>query len=277
MNATITTRGSSKGFLNTSEIQRLAPAVFTDHAAPNVSERYQYVDTSAILATLEGLGYVAVKAGQSVARSAAGQSYTKHVIRVMHQDYLQDKMRMVGDVVPQIILQNSHNRTSAFHLSAGLFRLVCSNGLAVESAGFASVRVLHNDPDIHGHIIDGTNLIREVTENTIVPQIATMHRIELSRDQEWAFARAASVLKAGDVMTDDDIAHLLEVRREEDAGRTMWQVLNRVQENVVKGGYTTTDRGGRTVTARGITSATRDLDFNLRLWTLAGRVTKELA
>lgn len=273
---TTRTFSTAKGFLSTDDVARLAPSVFTDHAAPGVSDRYQYVNTGDILNTLSEIGYVAVKAGQSVTRTG-DRTFTKHVVRVMHQDYLDTGKRMVGDVVPQIILTNSHNRTSAFHLSAGLFRLVCSNGLAVESAGFASVRVLHNDPAIYGHIIDGTNLIREVTENTIVPQIETMNRIQLSTDQEWAFARAASVLKAGEVMTDADVKHLLEVRREEDAGRSMWQVLNRIQENVVKGGYATTDAAGRNVVARGINSATRDLDFNLRLWTLAGRVTKELA
>lgn len=271
----IRTLSTAKGYLETADVQRLAPSAFTDHAAPGVSSKYQFVNTGDILVTLAELGYVPVKAGQSVARAGGGHSYMKHVVRVMHKDYLANTMRAVGDVVPQIILTNSHNRTSAFHLSAGLFRLICSNGLAVETSAFTSVRVLHNDPAIHGHIIDGTNLIREITEKTVLPNVARMAKLELTADQVTEFAKAVTVLRYGEV-NDAEAALLLEARRTEDDGRKMWQVLNRIQENVVRGGYATQDAAGRNVQARGIKSITRDLDFNVNLWNLGSRITDEL-
>lgn len=271
----ITTKSSIKGYLNADDVRRLAPSVFCQQAAPGASSKYQYVDTAGILSTLEGMGYVPVKAGQSKSRRPDGSHYSKHVVRVMHKNYLVDG-RQVGDVVPQIILTNSHDRTSAFHMSAGLFRLVCSNGLAVSSAEFSTVRVLHNDANIHDHIIDGTNLIREITEKTIVPQIATMTKLQLTKSQEIEFATAAGIL-VGREVTELDINNMLATRREADAGRSMWQVLNRIQENITKGGYKSVDAAGRNVTARGIQSVARDLDFNVRLWTLGSRVTELLA
>jgi ribosomal protein S19E (S16A) len=263
--------------LSVETIRKNAPSVFTDHAAPGMSAKYNQVNTGLILEELREIGYLPVAASQSRAISEFGQTFAKHVVRVMHEDYITKDHRMVGDIVPQIILTNGHNGATAFGMSAGLFRLICSNGMAVQSAQLANVRVLHNNPNIHQYIIDGTNLIREVTEKTILPQIETMTKLEMSKDQEWAFARAASVLRYGQVQHDEMVQAMLGVRRAEDDGRTIWQVLNRLQENAIKGGYVTTNANGRQVSARGITSATRDLDFNQKLWDLGARITEAIA
>lgn len=249
---------------------KLAPSVFADAAMAGVSEKYQFVKTIDVVQTLEKAGYSVVGAGQAQARTSEGGIFSRHVIRLQHERHL-GKAVLPGDTVPQLILRNSHNRTSAFHLSAGLYRLICSNGMAIETGNFASVRVLHSDPEIHGHIIEGTDLIREVTETTIAPAIEKMQRKELSLAQAQEFAQGATLLKWGEVRN-DQVDALLEARREEDAGLSMWAVLNRIQENAVKGGYATQDRGGRNITARGIKAVDRDLDFNVRLWTLGARV-----
>lgn len=275
MNPMQATRGNSRGFLKMDEVKILAPSVFTTHASPKVSDKYQFANTADVLGELAKAGYVPVKAGQTKARTPDGGAYTRHVVRVMHEKYLDPSNRRVGDVVPQAIIQNAHDRTSALHLSAGLFRLVCSNGLAVEATNFTSVRVLHSDPRLNDLVIDGLNLIREVTDNVVMPQVEKMIATELTAAQVADFANAATVLKHGRVH-EAEAAMWLTIRREEDAARNMWAVLNRIQENAVKGGYETRDAAGRTITAKGITSATRDLDFNTRLWHLGGKVLESL-
>jgi len=62
---------------------------------------------------------------------------------------------------------------------------------------------------------------------------------------------------------------LLNARREEDSGGELWKVLNRVQENLVKGGITYRTKKGRQMTSRGITGATPLVQINERLWQLA--------
>jgi len=266
------------GYLDATALRRYVPSAFADHPQPGLSDRYQFVNTGAVIEMMADAGYVPVNAGQSKARRADGGMYVKHVVRMMHERYLTKpkSQRAVGDVVPQVIVTNSHNRTSAFHLSAGLFRLVCANGMAVEAAGFASVRVLHNDKNIRDHIIEGTNTIRELTESTVLPQVERMTQLELSAEQEEQFALGATVLKYGDVKP-AEAKLLLQVRRDEDAARNLWAVMNRIQENAVKGGYETQTADGRTIVSRGITSVARDLDFNVRLWNFGAKVLESVA
>ncbi len=261
--------------ISNEQIQKFAPSVFTSSAMPGVSDRYQFVKTIDILDTMRATGFEVISATQSLSRAEDGRQYAKHAIKLVHSDYL-DRSTAVGDVVPQIVLTNSHNRTSSFRLQAGLYRLICLNGMMTTTANFGSIRVLHNDPNINDNIIDGTNLIREVSEAVALPMVEQMTRINLDSSQQIDFARAASYLKFGEVRDDHAVA-LLESRRVADDGGSLWAVLNRVQENAVKGGYQARDRANRNVTVRGIKSVDRDIDFNVALWSLAAGVAKQLA
>ena len=252
-------------------IKSLAPSCFANEPAPGASDRYQFVRTIDVVNTMREVGYEVVKASQGVARNPAGQQYTKHCLRLQHRDFLAGDRREVGDVVPQILLSNSHDRTSAFQLDAGLFRLWCANGMAVSIAGMASYRVLHNDKNIHDHIIDGANLVREVIGAKVLPQIDGMMKKELTAVEEKEFALAATFLKYGEVKP-AEVEFFLQLKRDEDAGRSLWSVLNRCQEAAVRGGYETTDAAGRRLVRKGIATPGRDLDFNMALWSLGAAV-----
>lgn len=249
-----------------------APSVFAEHAGPGASDKYQFVKTIDVLENMRKSGFEVVHASQSSARTDDGRQYSKHAVRLIHSDYLGKPMQ-VGGVMPQVVLTNSHNRTSAFHLMAGLYRLACSNGMMTTTAEFSSVRVLHNDPKIYDNIIDGTHLIREVQESVALPMIERMEKKELSEVQAIEFAQAATYLKFGEVRTDHAV-ELLAARRAEDEGRSVWAVLNRIQENVVRGGYTAKDRANRNIKVRGIESVDKDLEFNVQLWQLGAQVVE---
>jgi hypothetical protein len=261
--------------LTLAEVAHKAPSAFASHAHPGVSDRYQFVDTADVLRRLMTNGYQPVHADQSKAKTPDGRLYTRHVIRVQHERYMDGSRRQVGDVVPEVVITNAHNRTSAWHLQGGLYRLVCANGMVTSAGSFASVRVLHNDNRIHELIAEGLEQVETMTNSVVLPQVDRMGRLQLTHSQAKDFAVAATVLKSGEP-NEAEAENLLRARREEDARNNMWNVLNRIQENAVRGGYDTVDSIGRTRVAPGIKSATRDLDFNIRLWTLAARVTEEL-
>lgn len=267
----LATIGSRNGFMSNAELLAVAPSMFAKHAMPGVSDAYQFARTIDVVDTLRLAGYEPVKAGQAKARVPGGAEYTRHEVRLMHRDYLDPANRKAGDVVPQVLLRNSHDRTSAFQMGAGLFRLVCSNGLAVSVAELAGLRVLHNDKNLHDHIIDGTNLIREVTETVITPQVEAMTRMVLTKAMARDFAEAATYFKFGEVKA-DHVDPFLAAHRAEDEGYDLWRVLNRIQENAVRGGYEAKDVLGRNVKARPITNIARDVDFNLNLWSLGAKV-----
>lgn len=263
--------------MSKNEIGRVAPSVLAPTAMPGVSERYQFVSTGDLLDTLGQAGYLPVAAGQAKARSDDGRTYSKHVVRMVHELNMDGRHLKVGDVIPQIVLHNSHNRTSAFQLSIGLFRLWCANGCAASIGDFESVRVLHTDPKIHDHIIDGTKLITELTESTVLPYVKKMTGFELTMAQAREFAEAASALKNKGEVRESEIDGLLDCRREEDAKMTFWNVYNRIQENAVRGGFRFLNRQGQNIQSKGIQSVERDLDFNMNLWRLGARALESWA
>ena len=58
-------------------------------------------------------------------------------------------------------------------------------------------------------------------------------------------------------------------RREIDAPNTLWNVFNRTQENLMRGGITYKTGRGRNCRSRPIGSVRKNLDLNKRLWDLA--------
>lgn len=256
--------------LSNADIARSAPSVFADEPAPGASDRYQFVRTENVINTMRAEGWEVVSATQSRTLNAEKKPYAKHLVRLVHNDYLEGKLQ-VGDFVPEIAMTNSHNRTSAYEMMAALKVLACLNGLMIPSAQYGRIRVLHNDPRMMDHILDGTGLIREVHANLALPRIEKMKAVELTKQQAVDFATGATLLKWGE-KRDDHVEGLLSVRRAEDDNNTLWSVFNRVQENAMKGGYTAQDRGGRNITVAGIHAVNRDIDFNASVWTFANRV-----
>jgi hypothetical protein len=62
------------------------------------------------------------------------------------------------------------------------------------------------------------------------------------------------------------------VRRVEDAGEDLWSTLNKVQENLIRGGLSRRSTSGRLTRMRGITAIRKDLQLNSQLWDLATEV-----
>ena len=46
-------------------------------------------------------------------------------------------------VFPQVLLTNSHDGKNAFTFTAGLFRMICENGLVVSTSTFEDVKMRH--------------------------------------------------------------------------------------------------------------------------------------
>ncbi len=44
---------------------------------------------------------------------------------------------------PELVLVNSHDRSSAYQLHAGIFRFVCSNGMILADSVFARISIMH--------------------------------------------------------------------------------------------------------------------------------------
>lgn len=224
--------------LTMEQIRTVAPAVFAPQAHDTRGPRYLYVPTIQPLQTLVDNGWGVYEASQQRARAADRDPYTKHMLRLRKlADFNTDAWR--GEGVPEVILINAHDGTAAYHMHAGFFRFVCSNGMMVgqKLAGF---KVRHTvGPNTSLEVLEAGE--RTVTERfpVMLEHMAEMQSTEVSADAQEEFAALALRLRYGDTLPPFPAQDLLAVRREADAGNSVWKLLNRIQENIMNGGWET--------------------------------------
>ncbi len=253
--------------LEDAQLKRFAPTIFAKKAIQGVSESYGHVATFEIIEAMRDSGYACVEVRQSQRRDETRMPWTKHMLKFRREGKLKTLMK-AGDVVPQVIMLNSHDRSSGFHLYAGMYRLVCSNGLMVSDGQFVepikirhSIHMISNIVERSRELIKGADGVYAIREQ--------MLGIQLPEKQAIAFATRALDFRPPRRRGQLDPGTLLTVHRTEDKPNDLWHVFNRVQENMLRGGNETTTEGGRSVQTKGIGRIERDVQVNSALWGLA--------
>lgn len=263
--------------LSNEQLQRVAPSIFATAPWERVSERYAFIPTIQVVDALRGEGFLPVKAMQSKTRIVGKGDFTKHLIRFRRAQDLEIEK---GTELPEIVLVNSHDRSSSYQLSAGIFRLVCSNGMIVKSSSFGDIKVQHSG-NIVDRVIEGSySIINDMPK--VLEQVESMKAITLGNHEQHAFAKAALELRyptneAGNSRAPIEPDQLLKVRRYDDQTNTLWNTFQRVQENFIKGGLRGTGTTGKRTTTRAIKSVTEDVRLNKALWMLAETLGKAVA
>jgi hypothetical protein len=104
-------------------------------------------------------------------------------------------------------------------------------------------------------------------------QVERMEARQLLREEQIKFAHAAMTVRYPDMAQARMLpASLLYCRRVEDQPDNLWSTLNRVQENLLRGGLTRWAANGRLSHTRRITSLREDVRINGRLWDLAAQM-----
>src|SRR6266403_2854016 len=105
--------------LTNDQIMKAAPSVFALEPWERMSEKYKFIPTIQVVDAMRDNGFMPVRAGQSRSRIPGKAEFTKHLLRFRHVDYMDTSGRVVGDEIPEIVLMNSHDGTSAYKLNAG--------------------------------------------------------------------------------------------------------------------------------------------------------------
>jgi hypothetical protein len=253
------------GSLSLDDVRNLAPAVFAQSAHERTSSSYTFIPTDRVLTGLMQAGFVPVGARQ--ARARHGLAHARHVVRLRRRF----ETVQLRDAVPEVVFLNSHDGTSAYQLRVGLFRVVCTNGLIVSLGAFPSFRVAHRG-DIVNEVVTSALDISE-RFGTLAGRVERMEQRLLPKDEQIAFAeRALEVRFAEPLQSGIHPAQLLTCRRVDDLGNDLWSVLNKVQENLLRGGLSRIASSGRRTRTRNITSIREDVRINGRLWDLAEEV-----
>lgn len=263
---------TSTTFLPLEETRVKCPSIFAVKPSPRVSDRYTFVSTADILKPLLKDGWGITLAQQRKTRAnGRNPEFTRHMVRLRRTD----ARALVGDVFPEVVVSNSHDRQSRFSIQGGLYRLVCSNGMVIGiGKGTASGGVMVHLGDF-ARIYELINSALETAVNS-GKQVSGMMKKKLTDQAQAKFAaRAAQLAYEGESAFDPKL--LLTPRRDEDQASDLWTVYNRVQENIVRGGvkYITTEK--REITTRGITHIGRTLGLNGGLWDLAAEFLPKAA
>jgi hypothetical protein len=241
-------------------LRQSVPAAYAAGAAPSTGDKYVFIDTAQLIAALRDHGFHPTQASQSGTRKG-DPAYAKHMLRFRH---IRESVTLV-DAVPELILINAHDGTSAYQLRSGLYRPICANGMMTSLGEFDFIRVPHRG-NVVANVIDGaTQISRGFADvGRVVEQMA---RRELSRLEQLRFAEYALRVRyrAGQHAPFAADA-LLQPRRTIDQGNDLWHVYNVVQENMMQGGLAGRTATGRASHTRGIRAIREDVRINTTLW-----------
>lgn len=232
------------------------------------SDKYKESDDLSIVKSLNDLGWYIDKYTQRTSRTAEKSIYKKYLVT-----YTNPSLPTVKEGKFTLLQSNSKDGTSSLLFDVGFFRFACANGLVIGSSLFDQVRVLHKG--------DGLNRINEIISESFsfFPQVAktieAMQQTVLSLTQIEEFASKAIELRLGKesekAFNPVDIS---KVNREEDQGNSLWNVLNRVQENLIKApdlrfSNVTNKKTGLNRKARPVKNIDLNMKINKGIWQLS--------
>lgn len=247
-------------------VRQQAPAVFALTPHEEMSQRYTFIPSERVLTGLMQAGFVPVDARQAATRTASAL-HARHIVRLRRR---LETVRL-RDAVPEIVFLNSHDGSSAYQLRVGIFRVVCTNGLVVSRGALPTRVVMHRGNIVDSVVSGALEMAERFTD--LAGLVERMEARRLFKDEQVAFAASALALRFEDI-TECGLnpMQLLTCRRPEDAGEDLWTTLNRVQENLLRGGLPRRSSTGRLVRTRRITSIREDVRINSGLWELASRI-----
>jgi len=262
--------------LNTMEdVKERIPSVFATAPSEHLSSRYVFTPTNEIVMAMDKAGWKPRKI-TSVKPSKASSMHVKHSIRFAPESYAGLPV-IKGNLIPEIQIVNSHNGSSPLRVELGMFRFVCSNGLAVADSSLGQYKWRHTKVDfqeIKRMVIMAIDEFSEVSK-----RVEQYSQILLSTEDKMNFAQKTIEMVWNDGVFSPEF--LLTSRRVEDEKSDLFTTYNKIQEHLTKGGVQY-DRGlninekgsHRFATTRAIKSIDKDLQINLMLWGMMDNFAK---
>jgi hypothetical protein len=152
--------------LSNGDLRIAAPSIFATHPWERISPRFRMAPTIEVIDILRDRGYHPVKAQQGRSRIPGKRLFTEHVFRLRHEEY-RSPFQVNGEL-PELVLTNSHDGTSAYRFHSGLFKIACLNGLIDASSDYGSMSVRYGGKDdFASRILDATFQIVDETPEII--------------------------------------------------------------------------------------------------------------
>ena len=158
---------------------------------------------------------------------------------------------------------------STFSVSAGLYRLVCSNGLTVPTSVADAITVKHMRVDM--------GVVRQITDEfadrlpLIQRSVGRMETSFLNEERTMDMVNKAKLVRwqQGSMPAVINVEDLLRPERDGDVGNSVWKVFNVIQEKFVRGGTSYRTKRGRNVSMKELKNFQSINKINTSLWELA--------
>jgi len=260
--------------LSNDEMRRRVPSIFAEAPIAGVSGRYSFLPTASVLESMRDAGWLPVDCGEQRVNLPERRGFQKHMLRFQRQEDIGTERENRGEVV----LFNSHDRSCAYQIHAGIFRFVCANGLIVADETFERISIKHSGfrPET---VIEGSLQVLDSIPQ-LMDSVEQMKARRLSLVERKALAIGAIAARWENPETAPVSADkVLEPHRIQDAGNDLYSTLNVVQENIIRGGQKefrrrdprTSRRFART---RGVKGLDENLRLNKALWHMAEALRK---
>jgi hypothetical protein len=254
-----------------SDLRSAAPAIFATEPVSSATDKYMFVPTYKIIDTMTSIGWYPVQASQSYDKKYDKDGvlverhlsdYGRHMVKFSNPD-----LNFLKGMDLQFVIINAHNTKVAFRGYVGIDIFVCSNGLIrgqIESA----VRAVHIKKYQEalvkqiGYVLDRSKDIKN--------EIESYNSIELTEVEKDVFAMEAFKLRFSENSRVEPNS-LLIPRRDEDSTNTLWDVFNRCQEAIIKGGVEFKMYNGSkyyTDVTKPVNQIDRQTTINIGLWNL---------
>jgi len=227
----------SSNFLSLEEIQKIAPSIFTTQGSKDTSDKYTHIPTDTVIRDLELLGWRVADVKEVAARKEDNKGFQKHLVIFRNPDVVITGND--GDTVyPQVLLTNSHDGKNSFKFQAGLFRMICENGLVIADETFEDYSIRHMGYDFDA--LQG--VIKDMISNLdlTVESMNKMKKIELDEFQQLELAKKLLDIRLEGTGNRHELQAIKDInisQREEDNGSDLWSVFNRQQENIIEGNF----------------------------------------
>lgn len=247
-------------------IELTSAPVTTETHIEGLSPRYSHIPTTEIVNTIREAGWEFSSGTARLGRTPERRAHAAHVLR-----FTNAALPEVNGNRIEAVLLNSHDGSTAFELSFGVFRLACANGLVIRTASAGSIRLIHSRLNLQSVFEAAQTLVTTAPE--VAQQIDAWSRLYLPAQASEAMAHRMARARWGDRFVQGD---LLQARRSADLGGDLWTLFNRTQEAVLRGGMDVTLRrmavGGEITTTRRATAirgAVKQMRLNQELFSIA--------
>lgn len=267
------------------------PAVFAGPSA-DVSSRYKHIPTNEFIPIAKEAGWELFNAGmkkrnrRSLAKNPNAQETARHFLAFRPSDAwltergMIEKLRFNGGIgyisnaVPRLVVYNSHDRTGSLEAVLGIFEFICSNAAIFCSSEWGKYKIRHMNinprkvfENFFVSILEGACHVLDIRD--------TMQQIEVTENQALEFADNVIDLRWSkeENTWKVDPRDLISCHHTEQNKLTAYNVFNRVQENMIQGGFhAVRQQPGKQNPRRKQTKIkdfNKDLDINSKLWSAA--------